>query len=179
MGNQYNKKYPKVKDYWLYVHRTPDNMYYPGCSMQSVSRRWKVGQYRKTGLEDSINKFGWDNIEHIILMDGLTKEEALYWEDKLICMYTQLGCCLNKQRSGGHTKQYHKEYYEKHKEYLKEKQKQRYELKKEEIQTKIKEYHQTHKEEISEYQKRYQQEHQEELKEYRRQYYQKTKDGLD
>ena len=170
-----NRKYPEVKGYWLYVHHTPDNWYYPGCSKQSVSKRWKVGQYRKTGLEDSIKKFGWDNIEHIILMDGLTKEEALYWEDRLICMYNDLGCCLNKQRSGRHTKQYHKEYYEKHKDKLLNQQKQRYELKKDEIQDKIKKYHQTHKEQIKEYQKQYREANKERLKEYHKQYHLKQK----
>ena len=147
----FNRKYPEIKGYWLYVHHTPDNWYYPGCSMQPVSRRWKVGQYRKTGLEDSIKKFGWDNIEHIILMDGLTKEEALYWEDRLICMYRKLGCCINKQRSGGNGKErwrkekekdYNRQYYEENKERLIDYQ---------------------HSDKMKEYKKEYRKEHQFEL----------------
>ena len=56
-------------------------------------------------------KDGNRNLEKIVLVDGLTREEALQWEGRLINMYKRLGCCINKQRSGRPSKlEYDREY---------------------------------------------------------------------
>lgn len=92
-----------MKNYSLYIHKTPDNMYYPGMTGQSIKSRWKPSTY-KHSLKPYIEEFGWDNIEHLVVIDGLQKEQALYWEERLISMYESLGCCINKNHSGGWTK---------------------------------------------------------------------------
>lgn len=103
-----SRKYPKTTGYWVYVHRTPDNMYYPGHSggedgKKQVCQRWQPLHYRTTSLHPYIEQYGWDNIEHLVIKDGLTKEQAAYWEERLIQMYTEMGCCINCQHSGNCT----------------------------------------------------------------------------
>lgn len=53
-------------------------MYVGITSKEDVKRRWLRGTGYKCNIHftNAINKYGWDNIEHEILLDGLTKEEA-------------------------------------------------------------------------------------------------------
>ena len=63
---------------------------YIGITGQDVERRWRHGGsgYRKCLLfYRAIEKHGWDNFQHDILYDGLTKEEAESLEQKLIKEY--------------------------------------------------------------------------------------------
>lgn len=99
------RKYPEVTGWWVYVMCTPNNMYYVGYGggkngTEQVSRRWQPLHYKDISLEPYIKEYGWNNLEKVVLKDGLTKDGALQFEDTLIKMYKQLGCCINKQRSG-------------------------------------------------------------------------------
>ena len=63
---------------------------YIGITGQDVERRWRHNGsgYRKCLLfYRAIEKHGWDNFQHDILYDGLTKEEAEILEQKLIEEY--------------------------------------------------------------------------------------------
>lgn len=111
-------KYPKTTGYWVYVHRTPDNMCYVGYSgCKYLCQRWNPKMYASHSLQPYIQKYGWDNIEHLVVVDNLTYEQALYWEDRLIKMYTEIGCCINQIGSGGWTldkekvKEHSRDYY--------------------------------------------------------------------
>lgn len=72
-------------DYCVYCHTTPSGRKYVGIS-SSPERRWRNGKgYEKNYLFwRAITKYGWDNINHDILHDGLTLEEAKKIEKKLI-----------------------------------------------------------------------------------------------
>lgn len=72
--------------YCVYRHTTPNGKVYIGITQQSPNDRWKGGWGYNTNLVffRAINKYGWDNIKHEILMDGLTKEEAKAAEVRLI-----------------------------------------------------------------------------------------------
>lgn len=48
-----------------------------------------------------INEYGWQNIKHVVLKDGLTKEQAEVLECLLIDEATRQGFCINNRRSGG------------------------------------------------------------------------------
>lgn len=73
----------------LYLHITPSGKKYFGVTSQKPKRRWSNGK----GYSDNkyftkaINKYGWDNIQHIILADGLTSFEADLFEIFCIAYY--------------------------------------------------------------------------------------------
>ena len=86
-------------NYSVYVHRTPDGMYYAGVS-KNVKNRWQAGQYKDSSLWPYIEQYGFDNIEHAVVVDGVDRETALRLEDMLIQMYHSFGKGINRQRSG-------------------------------------------------------------------------------
>ena len=154
-------------NYSVYQHVTPDGDYYFGAT-NDIKRRWRNNgaEYKTTSLYPYIEKFGWDNIQHIILFENQSKENALWIEDFLITTAREDGVCINKQRSGLITKEegYCQEYYKQNKE-------------------KFKEYNEQNKNKIREYQREYQREYKEQNKdkireynrEYQRQYRQRKK----
>lgn len=75
--------------YTVYMHICPNNKKYIGLTMQSVERRWANGYgYRhQKHFYSAILKYGWDNIEHIIVAENLTKEEAGRLEQELIAIH--------------------------------------------------------------------------------------------
>lgn len=121
--------YPKTTGYWVYIHTTPNRMIYIGMSKQQPKQRWKKLMYKGSSLEHYIAEYGWENIQHKVLIDGLTKNEAEQWEDKLIIALSMNGLCINERRSGGikrdDKKAYDKQRYEDHKEEKKAYDKQR------------------------------------------------------
>lgn len=77
--------------YTVYVHKFPNGKYYVGITCQDVSRRWREGKgYEGQPVFDAILKYGWDNIEHIILETGLAKEQAENAEVEYIKKYNSL-----------------------------------------------------------------------------------------
>lgn len=150
-------------NYSVYQHVTPDGMYYFGQT-QNVEKRWsKNGAgYKKTALQPYIEKYGWNNIQHIVLFKDQTRENALWIEDFLITTAREDGVCINKQRSGNISKE---------EDYNKNQSKQYYEKNKD----KKKQYYETNKDKIKEQKKKHYEEHQDKIREYHRQYYQRKK----
>lgn len=75
------------RDYIVYMHRNKtNNKKYIGITCQEPTRRWKNGNGYKKSIYfwRAIQKYGWDNFEHKILFDNLTKEEAESMEVYLI-----------------------------------------------------------------------------------------------
>lgn len=76
-------------NYCVYKHTSPSNKVYIGITSQKPERRWENG----FGYKDqkyfyrAIQKYGWENIEHEILFENLTKEEACEKEIELIAFY--------------------------------------------------------------------------------------------
>lgn len=67
------------RNYVLYVHINKiDGKRYYGITSKKPERRWKNGKGYKENeyFTNAINKYGWDNFEHIILFTNLTKAEA-------------------------------------------------------------------------------------------------------
>ena len=73
----------------VYIHRSPSRKYYIGITSQQPEYRWKKGEGYKTNpyFYKAINKYGWDNFEHIILKDNLTTKEAKELEIRLIAFF--------------------------------------------------------------------------------------------
>ena len=61
---------------------------YIGISKQEVSKRWKNGDgYKRQSFNKIIEEYGWDSFDHSVLLEGLTKEEAEYFETFFIDYY--------------------------------------------------------------------------------------------
>lgn len=61
---------------------------YIGITSQSLKDRWHNGKgYHGMLFERAINKYGWDGFEHIVVAEGLSKEEACTMEKELIAEY--------------------------------------------------------------------------------------------
>lgn len=79
----------EVKYYTVYQHIFPNNKVYIGMTSQELKMRWKNGNAyrRQIYLFRAIKKYGWNNIEHKILLTNLSKEEAESEEIRLISKY--------------------------------------------------------------------------------------------
>lgn len=182
-----------MENYFVYQHVTPDGMYYFGVT-NNIKERFCTSAYKTTALKPYIEKYGWNNIQHVVLFRNETYESSRFIEDFLIQTATLDGVCINKNRSGliwknnekEYYKQYHKEneehykeYNEEHKEEIKERHKKYYEEQKEKLNEYSRQYKKEHKEEIKEYRKQYHkkyyEEHKEEIKQYQKQHYQRKK----
>ena len=76
--------------YCIYTHTNKTNgKVYVGLTSMSPEKRWRKGKRYKEGthFRNAVDKYGWDNFEHEIIKDGLTKEEASYWEQYYISFY--------------------------------------------------------------------------------------------
>ena len=166
-------------NYSVYQHVTPDGMYYFGQT-QNVERRWSNNgaEYKKTSLQPYIEKFGWDNIQHIVLFKDQTKDNALWIENFLIETAREDGVCINKNRSGLVSKEegYKQEYYEQNKQQISEQQKQYYEQNKEQISEQKKQYYERNKDKISEYKQDYYERNKDKILEHQREYQKQNKD---
>lgn len=78
-----------MNNYKLYVHICPNGKRYYGITSQRPARRWRNGKGydHNEYFTRAINKYGWDNIEHIILFDSLTESEAKELEQYYIQWY--------------------------------------------------------------------------------------------
>ena len=166
-------------NYSVYQHVTPDGMYYFGQT-QNVEKRWsnKGSLYKGTALQPYIEKFGWDNIQHIILFENQSKEDALSIEDSLIISGWEKGNCINKIRSGNIEKEegYFQQYYEENKQQMREQQKQYYEQNKQQILEQQKQYYEQNKQQIRKQRRQRYQKNRDEINEQRRQRYQRKKE---
>ena len=168
-------------NYSVYQHVTPDGMYYFGQT-NNIKRRWRNNgaEYKGTSLYPYIEKFGWDNIQHIVLFKDQTRENALWIENFLIETAQEDGVCINKQRSGLVSKEdgYKQQYYEQNKEKVQERQKQYYEINKGQISEQKKQYYETNKEKVQERQKQYYEQNKQQILEQQQQYYEQNKQQI-
>lgn len=67
-------------NYTVYMHVFPNNKRYIGITRQKPEQRWQNGNGYKNIHQKliyrAINKYGWDNIQHIILHTDLSEEAA-------------------------------------------------------------------------------------------------------
>ena len=78
--------------YKIYVHinKTNGKIYIGQTKFDNLNRRWNTdGSGYKTNKHfwNSIQKYGWDNFEHIVLFENLSLEEANLIEEELIKKY--------------------------------------------------------------------------------------------
>ena len=76
--------------YIVYMHISPSNKRYIGVTKQKPISRWRTdgsGYKDNKYFWNAIQKYGWDNFQHEILFENLTKEEAEQKEIELIAYY--------------------------------------------------------------------------------------------
>lgn len=81
--------------YSLYIHQSPQGKIYIGITSRNPYTRWGhdgLGYYDKRKSNQShfynaIQKYGWNNFQHIILLENLSKEVACECEKYLIVKY--------------------------------------------------------------------------------------------
>ena len=157
-------------NYSVYQHVTPDGMHYYGAT-NNIKRRWEGNGrlYKTTALQPYIEKYGWNNIQHIILFENQSKEDALKIEDSLIISGWEKGNCINQQRSGniskeeGYYREYRREYREENREKYNEYQREYH-----------REYREQNKDEFRKYQREYRRKNKDKINEYYRQRYQEN-----
>lgn len=75
-----------MNTYCVYRHTFPNGKVYIGLTCQNPLARWQGGYgYKKqTLMFNAIQKYGWENVRHEIVFDGLTLPEAHEKEIELI-----------------------------------------------------------------------------------------------
>lgn len=73
------------KNYCVYEHIFPNGKKYIGISCDA-EKRWRNGKGYETQpkIARAINKYGWENVTHNIIIDGISKEHAETLERYLI-----------------------------------------------------------------------------------------------
>lgn len=77
------------RKYIVYIHTCPNSKVYIGITNRKPEIRWNNGKGYTYNLHfwHAIQKYGWDNIKHEILFEGLTEDEAKNKEKELIAKY--------------------------------------------------------------------------------------------
>ena len=71
----------------VYVHYFPNGKMYFGITSQSPQARWGkdgAGYKNQPIMWRAIQKYGWDNIQHIVLLENLPYDTLLQEEKRLI-----------------------------------------------------------------------------------------------
>jgi len=111
-------------DYTVYMHKNKfDGKMYVGITCQDPKKRWLNGHGYSFNphFNRAIQKYGWDNFEHIIVAEKLSKSEAENMEVELISKYNltnqNIGYNLGNGgcASGRHTEETKKKISDAHK----------------------------------------------------------------
>ena len=80
------------KSYCVYMHVSPAGKKYIGLTSMAPEERWHNGKGYKNNpyFSAAIEKYGWDNFEHVIIATNLTQEEACKMETELIIKYNTI-----------------------------------------------------------------------------------------
>ncbi len=79
-----------MENFTVYVHTFPNGKKYVGITNQTVGSRWRTGGKGYKGQEliwNAIVKYGWENIEHEIIIENVNQEIAEIIEIGLIAKY--------------------------------------------------------------------------------------------
>lgn len=139
----------KQDGYCLYAHINPTNdMVYIGLS-KDVDKRWahrEEGYKHCLKIYNAFKKYGWNHFMHIVMFDGLTREEANRKEQMWIRFYKKGGKSYNIADGGEgvvgkplteHQKQMLKEGRERHKANLTSEEKKEINKKNKELRRKL------------------------------------------
>ena len=109
-----------IENFKIYAHILPTKDVYFGETKQKTYQRWNPSAYNGK-FKKLIELYGWDNIEHIIVAEGLTYRQARIIENALIIQGWKDGFCVNERISGindlkEYQRKWKKEHYERDRE---------------------------------------------------------------
>lgn len=89
------------KSYCVYEHVFPNGKRYIGISCD-VLHRWRNGKgySHQPKMQRAIAAYGWENIEHNVLIDGLTKAQATTLEKVMIQVFDSISNGYNVSIGG-------------------------------------------------------------------------------
>jgi len=107
--DNYPDEVREPKNYTVYRHISPGGKVYVGITKLSLSFRWNHGRgYKRCKLfYRAIQKYGWDNFVHEIVLEKVTKSEAIYTEKYLIRWYKMHNQSYNITDGGESTTGFH------------------------------------------------------------------------
>lgn len=78
-----------IENFTVYKHTSPSNKVYIGITCRKPIIRWNNGNGYRNNMYfwNAIQKYGWDNFQHEIIAENLSKENACEMEEKLISEY--------------------------------------------------------------------------------------------
>lgn len=88
--DQYPQEVQDQKCYTVYRHISPSGRVYVGITKLPLLYRWGLQGFRYKRCKlfyRAIQKYGWNKIVHEIILDGVSKSEAVYTERYLIRWY--------------------------------------------------------------------------------------------
>lgn len=93
-----------VGDYTLYCHLFPNGKRYIGITRTSPEKRWQSGKGYESQekVARAISLYGWDNIEHQIIAEELTRDQAERLETYLIDVLDTIAEGYNVSIGGSH-----------------------------------------------------------------------------
>lgn len=101
------EKYPKEvvddKNHSVYRHTSPSGKVYVGITKLTFQQRWKKdgeGYKRCKLFNRAIQKYGWNNIKHEIVLSNVSENEAYYAEKYLIRWYKMHNLSYNLTDGG-------------------------------------------------------------------------------
>lgn len=86
----FNRSLMLIQSYILYKHTSPSGKVYIGITSRAIARRWGVsgcGYRAQPYFWNAIQKYGWNNFKHEILLYGLSRQEASDREKEFIAKY--------------------------------------------------------------------------------------------
>lgn len=98
----------EVENYKVYMLTSPSGKRYIGLTKQDVKQRWGSGRHYPNNrfLTNAIKKYGWENLKHEVLREGMTEEEAKKYEVEMIAKYNttdrEHGYNITLGGDGGH-----------------------------------------------------------------------------
>lgn len=78
-----------MNDYKVYMHIFPNGKKYVGITCRPLKQRFKggYGYAHNSHMMNAIRKYGWENVEHKLLANNLTKHDVEQMEINLINKY--------------------------------------------------------------------------------------------
>lgn len=93
--------------YCVYMHKNNINgkVYVGQTCKKEANDRWKNGKGYSGEFKNDIDKFGWNNFDHIIVKQNLSLQEANNLEKELIIYYMNQNNCYNRRIVGNTNKE--------------------------------------------------------------------------